>query len=33
MALLLQHRGEVALHGGELALGGADLVVAVATPR
>ena len=29
MALLLQHRGEVALHGGELALGRADLVAAV----
>ena len=25
-ALLMQHRGEVALHGGELALGGADFV-------
>ena len=33
MALLLQHRGEIALHGGELALGGADLVAAARTPR
>ena len=33
MALLLQHRGEVALHAGELALGQADLVLAAETPR
>ena len=25
-ALLMQHRGELGLHGGEFALGGADLV-------
>ena len=29
MVLLLQHRGDVELHGGQLALGGADLVEAV----
>ena len=28
MVLLLQHRGDVELHGGQLALGGADLVEA-----
>ena len=33
MALLLQHRGEIALHAGELALGQAHLVLAAATRR
>ena len=31
--LLMQHRGELDLHGRELALGGADLVVARRTAR
>ena len=32
-ALLVQHRGELGLHGRELALGGADLVGAAPTAR